>query len=140
MNRDEIMRIADELDASVPKENARVSLQSYGGDLEEAFIVANEDGYLRMGIEFLKAACAPFVPAEKTLGRRPHEIYVDLDYLITEDSDIRFDYFERREDVTIETHEETLMDRLIPSIILGVMLSVLILALIGLVSVVRAIF
>jgi hypothetical protein len=138
MELSEVERLVGELDAGVPREGAVVSLQKYGDDLDEAFVVANRRGYLRLGVEFLKAAFAPHVPPEKTLGERPHAIYVDLDYLIAEDSGVRFDYFERNEGVTVRTHHESLSDRLIPVAVIGAVVSILVLALVGLVTVVKA--
>ena len=138
MEPDEIRRVVDELDKCIPKENAKVSLQKYGGDLDEAFIVANERGYLRLGVEFLKAGLAPHVPAGKTLGKRPHAIEVDLEYLITEDSDVHFNYFERTEDVTVETYQASWVDRVIPAVILSAMVAIFALAVVGLVTIVKA--
>jgi hypothetical protein len=140
MELDEIERIVDELDKSISKENAKVSLQKYGGDLDEAFIVATERGYLRLGVEFLKAGFAPYVSAEKTLGKRPYAIDVDIDYLITEDSDVHFDYFERNEDVTVKTYQESWEDRVIPIAILSAIVSVLALAVVGLVAIIKTLF
>jgi len=140
MKLDELKRAVDELDKSIPKGNAKVSLQKYGGDLDEAFIVATERGYLRLGVEFLKAGLAPYVPAERYLGKRPYAIDVDLDYLITEDSDVHFDYFERSEDVTVKTYQESWVNRVIPAAILGAIITILVLAVIGLGAIVKAVF
>ncbi len=140
MELDEIERIVGELDKRVPKENARVTLQKYGDGLDEAFIVANEHGYLRLGIEFLKAGFAPYVPAERFLGQRPYAIDVDIDYLMTEDSDVHFDYFERNKDVTVTTNQESWVDRIIPLTILGVIVATLALAIVGLIAIVKALF
>jgi len=140
MKPDEIRRIVDELDKSISKENARVSLQRYGGEVEDAFIVATERGYLRLGVEFLKAGIAPYASPDKTLGKRPFAIEVELDYLITEDSDVNFDYFERCEDVTVKTYKESWADRFIPAAIIGGMLSILALAIVGLVVVLKSLF
>ena len=74
MNPEEIKRIIDELDRGLSKENAKVSIQMYGSDLEEAFIVATERGYLRLGVEFLKAGFTPYVSPDKTMGKRPHAL------------------------------------------------------------------
>ncbi len=138
MNRDELREIIERLDAGVPRENARVSIQKYGDELDEAFIVATTNGYLRLGVEFLKAGVAPFLAPEKTLGERPHAIDVEVDYLIDEESDVRFDYFERNEDLLIRTHEESRVDRFVPFVLLAVVLAVLALALFGLVAVIKS--
>lgn len=140
MELSEVERLVGELDAGIPREGARVSLQKYGGDLDEAFVVANTRGYLRLGVEFLKAGLAPHVPSERTLGKRPDAIDVELEYLITDDSDVNFDYFERREDVTVKTYEETWADRVIPFAVLGAILMILALALVGLAALVRSLF
>jgi len=140
MNLNEIQQIVDELDRGILKENARVSLQKYGGDLDEAFIVANERGYLRLGVEFLKAGFTPYLHPERAMGKRPHAINVDLDYLITDDSDVHFDYFERTEDLKIETYQESWADKGIPFAVLGVIFLVLGLAFVGLVFVIRTMF
>ncbi len=140
MDMDEIKRIVSDLDKAISKENAKVSLQKYGGDLTEAFIVATEHGYLRLGVEFLKAGFAPYVSTQKTLGKRPYAIDVELDYLITEDSDVHFDYFERTEDVIIKTYQESWVDRAIPVVILGAIVSILALAVVGLVAIAKALF
>lgn len=136
----EIKRVVGELDKSIPKDNAKVSLQKYGGDHDEAFIVATERGYLRLGVEFLKAGFAPYVPAEKFLGKRPYAIEVEIDYLLTEDSDVHFDYFERSENVTVKTYQESWMDRIIPIAILGAIISILVLAVVGLAAILKAVF
>lgn len=129
MNPDEIKRIVDELDRGISKENANVSIQMYGPDLDEAFIVATERGYLRLGVEFLKAGFTPYLVAEK-IRNRPHAIDVDIDYLLTEDS-VHFDYFERSEDIKIKTYQASWVDRVIPIALLGVIISVIGLAIVG---------
>lgn len=140
MKADELKEIIDRLDEGVPRENARVSLQKYSDTSEQAFIVATENGYLRLGVEFLKAGIAPHVPPERTEGGRPHAIDVELDYLLTEDSDVRFDFFERSEEIKVETQEDSWVDRAIVLGILGAILAIFVLAVVGLVSVVRALF
>jgi hypothetical protein len=129
MNPDEIKRIVDELDRGISQENANVSIQMYGPDLDEAFIVATERGYLRLGVEFLKAGFAPYLVAEK-IRNRPHAINVELDYLLTEDS-VHFDYFERSEDIKIETYQASWVDRVIPIALLGAIILVIGLAIVG---------
>jgi hypothetical protein len=140
MKLDEIKQVVDELDKNIPKDKAKVSFQKYGGDLDEAFIVATERGYLRLGVEFLKAGLAPYVPGERSLGKRPYAIDVEIDYLITEDSDVHFDYFERSEDLTVKTYRETWVDKVIPLAILGVIISILALAVVGIGTIFKAVF
>ena len=92
MNQHQIQETIDLLDSSIPREDARVKLHQYGGGPSEGQVIANETGFLRLGIEFLKAAYA--MPDS---NREPNAVNVDIDYLITEDSSINFDWFERRD-------------------------------------------
>jgi hypothetical protein len=92
MNRADIEPVINALDAAVPKDDARVVIRQYGGGPDECAVIANERGYLRLGIEFLKAAYGPPVP-----GNNPASVRVDLDYVLSEDSEVQFDWFERRD-------------------------------------------
>ena len=87
-----------ELDQGVSKNGAVVRLERYGGGSNESKIVANRLGYLRLGIEFLKAALAA-PTTEEAAG--PATIGVELSYLIHPDSNINFVQFERCEDLSI---------------------------------------
>ena len=58
MDEDKIKAIIKQLDDEVPREGAKVILEQYGGGPDESQIVANQKGYLRLGVEFLKAAFA----------------------------------------------------------------------------------
>jgi hypothetical protein len=87
-----------------------------------------------MGVTLMRR----YISAEKFLGKRPYAIDVEIDYLITDDSEVDFDYFERREDVTVKRYEESWTDKFVPIIIVGVMLSILVLALVGLVAIIKA--
>jgi len=84
-----VQKLIAELDVAIPKEGARVQLCQYGGGPDESRVIATRRGYLRLGIEFLRAAYA--APCEKN----PGQIAVNLDYLLTDSSDIGFDWFER---------------------------------------------
>lgn len=134
MELTEITRIVAELDDDLSKENARVSLIQYGGDSDESFIVATQNGYLRLGVEFLKAGLAPY----RNPNIQPNQIEVDLEYLITDDSDISFDYFERNETLTIKTYEKSWSDSVFISIVIAVLVLIPILAIVGLVAIIRA--
>ena len=92
MDRSHIESVIAALDAAVPKDGAHVVIRQYGGGPDECSIVANERGYLRLGIELLKAA---FAPAGHQ--NRRDAIEVDVDYVIRDDSEIQLDWFERRE-------------------------------------------
>ena len=92
MDRADLEPIINALDAAVPKDGARVVIRQYGGGPDECAVFANERGYLRLGIEFLKAAYGPPVP-----GNNRASVAVDLDYVLHEDSEVQFDWFERGE-------------------------------------------
>jgi hypothetical protein len=132
MQTDELNSIVNRLDHDISRENAKVTIQKYGGDLSEAFIVGTPNGYLRLGVEFLKAGLAPpDAPGES-------EIDVDVEYLIDDDSDVRFDYFERMDQITIKTYQRSYIDKLIPLVLLAIVGSVLVLAIVGLRTVIKA--
>jgi hypothetical protein len=97
LSADRIRTLVAELDSEVPREGAFARLVQYGGGPDEAYLVANERGYLRLGIEFLRAAIAPTTAdAASTRGR---VLDIDLDYVLDPDSDVGIDYLERREDL-----------------------------------------
>lgn len=122
---EQIKKMVAELDAAVPRAGARVYLSQYGGGPDESKMVANQRGYLRLGIELLQAAFAP--PSPKT----QQQIQVDLRYLLTDDSTVGFDWFERREDLAAATRAERRRSRLIPAILLFGLVAGLMLAAIG---------
>jgi len=90
--------LSEDLDKSVPIEGAYVKMTRYGGGITENQIIANRNGYLRLGIEFLKAAFAEKDYEQKELQNR---INIDLDYLI-KNPDVYFDWFERTEETPTE--------------------------------------
>lgn len=114
MDSEEIERIVQTLDAAVPRDGAHVRIEQLDSGPNETVVAANRTGYLRLGIELLKAAFAAEraptpedAPAqEEGRGEQPTEdpskpalasIVVDLDYLLTPDSMVRFTGFERGE-------------------------------------------
>jgi len=132
MQTDELSAIVNRLDQDISRDNAKITIQKYGGDLTEAFVVGTPNGYLRLGVEFLKAGLAPHASAERPA------IDVDVEYLIDEDSDVQFDYFERKDQLTIQTYQRSFVEKLIPLLILGIVGSVLVLAIVGLRTLIRA--
>ncbi len=96
---EQIKNLASELAAAVPREGAWIRLTQYGGGLDECRIIGNQRGYLRLGIEFINLALAP-------TSENSHSISADLRYLMTSDSDVRFDWFERREELPTVTQAE----------------------------------
>lgn len=134
MNPDEFLTIIDRLDESVSKENAKVRLYQYGGDGEDGWIVATRNGYLRLGIELLKAGMAPTTAEERGM------IDVDIQYLIDDDSSVSFSTFEIVEELSTDTNENTWGDSLFIYTVIAVLIAIPILAVIGLVAVVRYFF
>ena len=92
-NQNDLQKTIDKLDAELPKADAFVKLEQYGGGPDEGRIIATRNGYLRLGIEFLKAGIRPLD------SERPNDVKVDIEYLLDPDSDISFDWFERRTDI-----------------------------------------
>lgn len=125
------------LDGAVPRDGARVSLVQYGGGPDESQIIANQDGYLRLGIECMKAA---FSAKGASDSNTPNAIVLDLGYLLTSDSTIHFDWCERREPESNPDRPGSIGDRLVPALLLGFVTGFLGLTLIGLVTVLRWLF
>lgn len=83
-----IQELAHELDALVPRTDAIVLMNQYRGGCDESQITATETGYLRMGIELLKASVVPPLANGTSV-----QLDVDWEYLIAERSDIGFHMF-----------------------------------------------
>lgn len=77
MTDDEIRGFISKLDSKVSKEEAEVIFRSFG----ETAICANREGYLRLGIEFLRCALDGTHPAP------------DIDYMVSAESDFGIDHF-----------------------------------------------
>lgn len=56
---DEIKGITDDIHRKVPRYGAKVRTHIYGSGENESLIIADRLGYLRLGIEFLKAIFPP---------------------------------------------------------------------------------
>ncbi len=83
-----IQTLVQELDQLVPRTDAVVVMSVYGGGCDESQITATENGYLRLGIEMLKAPSAPRLGAGEDA-----RIDVNLEALVSEQSDINFHVF-----------------------------------------------
>ena len=94
----EVIRL---LDRKISKDGARLTIRYCDQKTEQYAhtdpgceghdMIANEAGFLRLGVELLKAGVAPLMlPGESTA------VDVDVNYLIAEDSDVTFRRFERR--------------------------------------------
>ena len=127
----------EDLDKSVPKEGAYVRMTQYGGGASENQIVANRNGYLRLGIEFLKAAFAEKIYIEKEY---PDVIDVDLDYLLKEPSTLYFDRFERTEGTPSVFRKGSKKLKIVLIAIIIVLGGCVVLALIGATTVLRWLF
>jgi hypothetical protein len=131
MDREEIKATIHQLDVAIDKEGAAVQFHQYGGGPDESKIVANEAGYLRLGVEFLKSAYA----------EKDHDvddgnsIPVDLEYLISPESDIGFDWFERNETIKPFKEEKwSWKSQIFGFILMAIFFGVIALAIYGAVS------
>jgi hypothetical protein len=133
MDLEEVRKIVERLDASVSKENARVAIYRYGGGDDESSMVATRNGYLRLGIEFLKGGISPI-----SLEPLPTVIDVDVHYLMDTDSTVYFDMFELTEKLPEKESERSLADTAVIYSITGFFLVVIpILAIVGLIAIFR---
>ena len=83
-----VQELVEEIDSLVPRTDAVVVMNVYGGGCDESQITATENGYLRLGIEMLKAPSAlHFVDG------RNIQLDVNLEGLVSEQSDINFHIF-----------------------------------------------
>lgn len=91
MNEDQkarVQKLVEELDTLVPHTDAVVVMDVYGGGCDESQITATENGYLRLGIELLKAPSAL-----RFIDGRDVQLDVNLEGLVSEQSDINFHLF-----------------------------------------------
>ena len=133
MDLEKIEQVVADLDQSVLKQNSRMRLYQYGGGDDESCMAGTTEGYLRFGIELMKAGLA--APAESKF------VEVDLDYLFDANSTISFNHFEKVEtieELDNEKYEETWGDRIFIYVVISVLIALPILAIIGLVTVIRA--
>jgi len=134
MDREEIEAIIERLDSAIRKEGAAVLFDQYGGGPDESRIVANESGYLRLGIEFLKGAYAEKDPDVDD----GNSISIDLEYLVSPESDVGFDWFERNETIkTVEEQKQSWKSKIFGFSIMAVFFGVIALAIYGAVSLFR---
>ena len=94
MQDDQIREMIVALDHAIPKLGAKVQMAYYGGGPGEERIVANKLGFLRLGIEFLRAAYA-----QPIADSRGCEHVADIGYLLTDDSAFVFDCIKRNDDL-----------------------------------------
>jgi hypothetical protein len=126
VDTERISSLINELDKQVPKDGAIVEAKQYGGGPDESKITANRAGYLRLGIEFLKAGFS------ETSDKDKKQLSTDIRYLFTDDSDVCFDWFERVEDFQKQKNlKASFWKRVAGKLIAAAVLLVLIFALIG---------
>jgi hypothetical protein len=130
MERD-LAELIAELDHRIPKDAACVRFYQQGGGPDESAIQATPAGYLRLGVELLKAASAA-----SSDPKHPNIVDIDIDYLTSNDSDICFQLLERY-DALDETSDYKLtgFDRLVPFLIFGFLGVGVVLAFVGLFTV-----
>ena len=120
MEDSEAKRLIQLLDEGVEKENAKVLLTQYGGGPDESKIIATKEGYLRFGIEIMKAAYA-----EKLDKKEKDAINIEMDYFLSEDSDIGFDWFERQENIEIPERIQTTKDKILSASVMIIVFFIL---------------
>lgn len=135
LEESQIRSIVDQLDRAVPQENTIVRLEQYGGGPDEGRIVANRVGYLRLGIEFLRAG----IEAEPC--QFPKQIKLGIAQLIDENSSIGFDEFLRDDSLPLRQNSEAVgrgLMRFLAGVGLGAtLIGILVLALIGICALFR---
>lgn len=133
MDEEDIRLAIEKLDLGIPKDGAIVRFQQYGGGPDESKMEANESGYLRLGVELLKAAYS-----KKSYKTEGNSIFVDLEYLVSPDSDVDFDWFERNDSLKpFETQEESWKNKIVSMFIAGFMFSFIALAVYGALALLR---
>lgn len=102
IDTDGIKKLVDQLDGLVPCEGACVRLEQVGGGPDESRFVGNERGFLRFGIELLKGG----LTQTEGDGAGTKEVPVDLEYLLSNESDVGFQWFVRDENPLSYKSEE----------------------------------
>lgn len=123
-----IKEIISDLDRNIPKDDAYIQFSIYGGGVDESKIRANKNGYLRLGVEFMKAA---FVSPVNQGSSESGNIEIDIDYLIKEQSPIEFNLFERAEKNEPIKYNYSFFDRIFPLLIILSIVAITIFAVIG---------
>ena len=136
MNDQEIKELVDKLDSAASKDNATVKINFLGHSDEGTIMYATKSGYLRLGIEFMKGAFAE----KDNNDREDDSITIDLDYLISKDSDIHLDDFERNKNISQVNHNEITQDSIWGYLFLSLFIGFIIMAIIGATTTVSWIF
>lgn len=130
LEREQIRRLVGELDRAVPRDGAHVRLEQYGGGPDESRIVANEIGFMRLGIELLQAGVA-------SVEATPTPVDVDLTYLVDSDSVIGFHEIIRDDDLPVVSRPVRSGIDIVAIVGTTGCLAVVVLAIIGAIAVIR---
>jgi len=88
----ELRELVDRLDRLIPKEGAKLKIPA---DPDGNTTIGTQRGYLRLGVELLRAGLAPTVSAGPEIPQLP----LDIGYLLTPDSETPFNLCEIDENV-----------------------------------------
>ena len=83
----QLRELVARLDSLIPREGAHLTLASDSGSRTS---IGNRLGYLRLGVELLAAALNPLPPSDQA----PTRIEPDIDYLLSDGSDVLFELCE----------------------------------------------
>ena len=127
-----IRSLIRQLDEGVPREGAIVQ-ENVGGSYGDAshVVTANRRGYLRLGVEYLKAAFA-----EPRSEVQPHRVDVDLSYIDGSFGSEEPYAFERREDAASVSREAENVSFVVGAILGAIGLFLLACLVVGLVTIV----
>jgi hypothetical protein len=92
MDDEDIRQRVDDLDAAVGREGARLLIYCESPDQDSCEFIGNRQGYLRAGIELIRAALAPLAPGDSITP-------IKIDYLIGYDRSLQVKRLTRQEDV-----------------------------------------
>jgi hypothetical protein len=130
-----IDRAIDLLEGSVPQEGGYIYTNVYGGGPDETEFYADQTGYMRLGLAFMKAGSSAHLGSETQRMEDCMEVFDDL---ATRDNQVHFDQFLLRVDHNQEQHTFGVAARvlsvLIPLGCLSLGISILVLAFVGLVT------
>jgi len=99
--REQIQQHINELDAAVPKEDADLLISYNVDSAPDCEIIGNHIGYLRFGIEMLKAAVVELEPGAVATN-------ISIGYMEVPRWSLHVKRFTRREDVRTNVHREFL--------------------------------
>jgi len=96
MTEEELRELIDRLDQEIPCDGAVV--EWHRNDQSEVEVTANERGYVRLGIEFLKAAFAELHSCHPGV---PEYLEVDMRYMMSGDTSLWPSWFELEEGTSV---------------------------------------